>query len=62
MLRKITIDIYMENNEINNWLKEMSEAAVQRCSQKKVFLKYATNLQENTMPKCDLNKVPLQLY
>ena len=32
MLRKITIDIYMENYEINNWLKEMSEAAVQRCS------------------------------
>ena len=26
----------------------LSEAATQRCSYKKVFLKYAANLQENT--------------
>ena len=32
------------------------------CSQEKVFWKYAANLQETTMPKCDFNKVALQLY
>ena len=34
-----------------------AEAATQRCSKEKVFLKYAANLQENTMLKCDFNKV-----
>ena len=36
---------------------EETETALQRCSYKKVFWKYAADLQENTMPKCDFNKV-----
>ena len=38
-----------------------TEAAHQRCSWEKVLWKYAANLQENIMPKCDFNKVALQL-
>ena len=46
---------------VRNWL--YSEAALQRCSYKKVFWKYAVNLLERTpMPKCDFNKVEKQLY
>ena len=33
------------------WYLFSSEAALQRCSYKKVFLKYAANLQENTHAK-----------
>ena len=32
-------------------LVQLSEAALQRCSQEKVFLKYAANLQENSHAK-----------
>ena len=42
--------------------KHTSEAAIQRGSYEKVFLKYAANFQENTMPKYDFNKVAKQLY
>ena len=34
-----------------------TEAATQRCSKEKFLWKYAANLQENTMLKCDFNKV-----
>ena len=40
----------------------MTEAAIQRCSIEKMFWKYAANLQENTHPKCNFNKIALQLY
>ena len=40
----------------------MLEAALQRCSFKKVFWKYEANLQETTMPKRDVNYVALQLW
>ena len=33
-----------------------SEAALQRCSEEKVFWKYAANVQENTLTKCDFKK------
>ena len=50
-----------EMQKIRNWL--YPEAALQRCSYKKVFWKYAANLHERTpMPKCDFNKVEKQLY
>ena len=39
-----------------------SEAALQRCSWKKVFWKYAANLSRTPMSECDFNKVALQLY
>ena len=39
-----------------------TEAAIQRCSWEKVFWKYAANLQENTMLKCDFNEAAIQLY
>ena len=38
-----------------------TEAATQRCSLKKLFWKYAANLQENNHQKCDFNKVVLKL-
>ena len=38
------------------------QAALQRCSYKKVFWKYAANLQETPLPKCNFNKFALQLY
>ena len=38
------------------------EAALRRCSNKKVFWKYAANLQDNTQPKRDFNKAAKQLY
>ena len=34
-----------------------TDASLHRCSYKKVFRKYAANLHEKTMPKCDFNKV-----
>ena len=41
----------------------LSEAALQRYSHRKIFLKYATNLQVNIhAPKCDFNKVGKKLY
>ena len=33
------------------------EAALHSCSHKKVFWKYASNLLEPPLPKCDFNKV-----
>ena len=45
-----------------SWYLPISEAATHRCSWKKVFWKYAANLQENTHAKCDFNKVAKQLY
>ena len=39
-----------------------AEAATQRCSWEKVFWKYAANLKEAPMPKCDFDRVALQLY
>ena len=38
-----------------------TEAATQRCSLKKLFWKYAANLQENNHQECDFNKVALKL-
>ena len=43
-------------------IKWLSEAATQRYSLEKVFWKYAANLHEDTMSKCDFNKVAKQLY
>lgn len=41
----------------------LSEAALQRYSYRKIFLKYAANLQVNIhAPKCDFNKVGKKLY
>ena len=40
----------------------MTEAALQRCSDKKVFQKYTANYRRTPMPKCDFNKVAKQLY
>ena len=40
----------------------MAETATQRFSMKKVFWKYAANLQERNYAECDFNKVALQLY
>ena len=40
----------------------LSEVALQRCSYKKVFRRYAANLQENTHAQVDFNKVAKQFY
>ena len=39
-----------------------AETAVQRCSKEKVLWKYAANLLERLLPKCDFSKVAKQLY
>ena len=49
---------------IDNFVKiseqsKVSEAVFQRCSYEKVFWKYAGNLHERPIPKCDFNKVVL---
>ena len=38
----------MESSSNKTKSQEFSGAAIQRCSNKKVFWKYTTNLQENT--------------
>ena len=47
-----------------NWFIKVPEAATQRCSEKKVFWKYAANLQENTHAEVwfQLSYKPKQLY
>ena len=39
-----------------------TEAAIQRCSYKKVFWKYAANFGRTPMPKCDYGELVLHLY
>ena len=39
----------------------LSDAVLQKCSYKKGFRKNAPNLQERPMPKCDFNKVALDI-
>ena len=49
-----TLKQFVENSKqfwINVIEKQYAEAAIQRCSQEKVFWKYVANLQENTHAK-----------
>ena len=50
--KSIAIDFYniqrCAGDVTNQMLRDHSEAATQRCSEEKVFWKYAGNLQENT--------------
>ena len=48
------------NNHVVSKIK--TEAFTQKCSWEKVFWKYAANLQEKPMSKCDFNKLAKQLY
>ena len=50
------------NIRVNVFFLPYTEAAIQRYSHKNVLWKYAANLQETPMPKCNFNKVALQLY
>ena len=53
-------------NHVDFWYMQMnyifSEVAIQRCSYKKVFRKYAANYKRTPMWKCDFNKFATQLY
>ena len=39
-----------------------TEAALQRCSWKKLFWKYSANLRRTSMSKCDFNKIAKYVY
>ena len=52
----------MSQNVLHVTVLKVSEAAIQRCSYKKVLWKYAQIYKRAPMPKSDFNKVALLLY
>ena len=49
-------------DDITQFADHATEASLQRCFYKKVFWKYAENLQENTHADVDFSKNAKQLY